>query len=1162
MAKKKTDPAFVHMRAHSSYSLLEGAIAVPHLIDLAVADKQPALALCDTNNLFGALEFAEGASKKGLQPIIGCQIAVDGEDLACRGEAANEAANPSRDLSPIVLLAKSDQGYKNLLHVVSTAYKQADYYEGAYTRLAQLADHADGLIALGGGADGFIGQALQSGMDDLARKRLEALARIFSDRLYVELQRHGRAVEGQTESAFIALAYKLGLPLVATNEPFFATSDDFEAHDALLAIAQGRVIGDDDRRRLTPEHYFKSAAQMAALFADLPEALANTVEIARRCAVRAQARKPILPRFIDAKKAPAGAHADPDALEAEELRTQAHAGLADRLHKTGPAHAFTPDDYTARLDYELDVINRMKYAGYFLIVADFIKWAKERGIPVGPGRGSGAGSLVAYALTITDIDPLRYDIPFERFLNPERVSMPDFDIDFCQERRDEVIHYVRDKYGAEHVAQIITFGTLQARAVLRDVGRVLQMPYGHVDRICKLVPNNPADPVDLETAIAGEPQLQEMAEKDAVVGQLFRIAKKLEGLFRHASTHAAGVVIGDRPLHELVPLYRDPRAQMLTTQFNLKWIEVAGLVKFDFLGLRTLTIIDRTLGILRAQGVMIDLDTMPVDDAKTFRMLGRGETVGVFQLESAGMRRALMDLRPDRLEDIIAMVALYRPGPMASIPSYCARKNGSEPIDVIHPSLEPILKETFGVIVYQEQVMQIARDLAGYTLGEADLLRRAMGKKIRAEMDAHRARFIEGALRHGVAEQKANTIFDLMAKFSGYGFNKGHSAPYALIAYQTAWLKANHPAAFLAASMTIDMGNTDKLADFVREAARLEIPIRAPDINVSTDTFDVKAGEIVYALAAIKGVGRSAVVHIIEQRGQTPFSGIGDFAGRVSPRIINKRTLQGLIAAGAFDTIAPDRARLFAGAESVVSYGHRVADDAAVGQSDMFGDRGKSDELVLRDAPPWSLSEQLQREFDAIGFYLSAHPLDEYLPLLGTLKAQTWSEFSQAARQNGASAGRLLASVAHKRERRIRSGGRMAVLTCSDPSGMYEAVLFADNLAQFRPLLEPGNSVLLTVRADVQGEDVRLRVQNVEPLGGSTAKLPDRLRIHLHCDTALNSLGRHLPQGGEGRVILVLTMVEHAREVELHLEGHYDVTPQLAGAIRALPGVADAVLVA
>ena len=813
------DAAFVHLHVHSSYSLLEGALPIARLAELAKADRQPALALTDTDNMFGALEFSDKMAGSGVQPIIGCALALDFADQDA-GVRATSGLPPTRPR--IVLLAAREAGYRSLMRLNSRAFLETPANEPPHIKLAWLEAEAQaqGLIALTGGPSGPLDAAIVAGQGSLAAARCAALLQIFGDRLYVELQRHGTAAERLAEAALVELAYGQGIPLVASNEPFFATRDDYEAHDALICIAEGRYVAETDRRQLTAEHRFKTRAEMAALFADLPEALASTVEIAQRCAFRPRMQAPILPRF--------SVGADSTAVdEAEELRAQAQAGLERRLSVHGLAPGRTVEDYRERLAYELGVIASMKYPGYFLIVADFIQWAKAQGIPVGPGRGSGAGSLVAYALTITDLDPIRFGLLFERFLNPERVSMPDFDIDFCQDRRDEVIRYVQERYGRDHVAQIITFGTLQARGVLRDVGRVLQMPYGQVDKLCKLVPQNPAAPISLKRAIEDEPRLQAARDSDPVVKRAFDIAQRLEGLHRHASTHAAGIVIGERPLAEMVPLYRDPKSLMPVTQFNMKWVEQAGLVKFDFLGLKTLTVLQTAVALVRKRGIEIDLLGIPLDDPKTFEMLAHGETVGIFQVESQGMRRALVDMRPDRFEDLIVLVALYRPGPMANIPTYCARKLGQEQIEYLHPKLQPILEPTYGIITYQEQVQQIARDLAGYSLAEADLLRRAMGKKIMAEMKAQRGRFLAGAVERGVDAAIASTIFDACAKFAEYGFNKSHSAPYALLTYQTAYLKANYPVEFIAASMTLDMSNTDKLAEFRGEAQRLGLRVEA-----------------------------------------------------------------------------------------------------------------------------------------------------------------------------------------------------------------------------------------------------------------------------------------------------------------------------------------------
>ncbi len=962
------------------------------------------------------------------------------------------------------------------------------------------------------------------------------------------------------EAALVELAYGQGIPLVASNEPFFATRDDYEAHDALICIAEGRYVAETDRRQLTAEHRFKTRAEMAALFADLPEALASTVEIAQRCAFRPRMQAPILPRF--------SVGADSTAVdEAQELRAQAQAGLERRLSVHGLAPGRTVEDYRERLAYELGVIASMKYPGYFLIVADFIQWAKAQGIPVGPGRGSGAGSLVAYALTITDLDPIRFGLLFERFLNPERVSMPDFDIDFCQDRRDEVIRYVQERYGRDHVAQIITFGTLQARGVLRDVGRVLQMPYGQVDKLCKLVPQNPAAPISLKRAIEDEPRLQAARDSDPVVKRAFDIAQRLEGLHRHASTHAAGIVIGERPLAEMVPLYRDPKSLMPVTQFNMKWVEQAGLVKFDFLGLKTLTVLQTAVALVRKRGIEIDLLGIPLDDPKTFEMLAHGETVGIFQVESQGMRRALVDMRPDRFEDLIVLVALYRPGPMANIPTYCARKLGHEQIEYLHPKLQPILEPTYGIITYQEQVQQIARDLAGYSLAEADLLRRAMGKKIKAEMNAQRGRFLAGAVERGVDAAIASTIFDACAKFAEYGFNKSHSAPYALLTYQTAYMKANYPVEFIAASMTLDMSNTDKLAEFRGEAQRLGLKVEAPSVNRSGAAFDVAGDTIHYALAALKGVGAQAVDAIVAARGERAFTDLADFADRVNPRAVNKRVLESLAAAGAFDALEANRARVFAGVDFMLSSAQRTHDAQTTGQSELFGGASARQPLGLPAVEPWLPAERLQKEFEAIGFFLSGHPLDDYAAALKRLRVQSWAEFARAVKA-GASGGKVAGTVVARLERRTRTGSKMGIIELSDPSGHFEAVVFSEGLAQFRDVLEPGRALLLSLSAELQGDDVRARIQNAEPLDEAAAKLQKGLRVFLRDPAPIESVAKRLegtagtaaapgrpgPARSDGEVSLIL-LLDRGTEVEVKLPGRFRVSPQIAGAIKAVPGV-------
>jgi DNA polymerase-3 subunit alpha len=1145
---------FVHLRVHSAYSLLEGALPLKKVVSHAVKDGLPAIAVTDTNNLFGALEFAQYASKDGVQPIIGCQLDVAFADAAT--EAGPGHKRP-RSVYPVVLLAATEVGYANLVRLVSRAYLDNPPDAGVSVRLDWLAELAPGIICLTGGERGPIGAALKDEHPHVAADRLDQLAGMFGDRLYVELQRPSD-YDRSVESATIALAYEKRLPLVATNEAFFLLREDYDAHDALMAIAEGSVVAVDDRRRLTPDHHLRSQAEMSALFEDLPEAVDNTVEIAMRCSYYPKNRSPILPRFT-------GASDNPDAAlkaEADELRRQAREGLAMRLEKFGLTPGYTELQYSERLEFEIGVIERMKFPGYFLIVADFIKWAKAQGIPVGPGRGSGAGSLVAYALTITDVDPLRFSLLFERFLNPDRVSMPDFDIDFCQDRRDEVIRYVQQKYGRDQVAQIITFGTLQARAVLRDVGRVLQMPYGQVDRLCKMVPQNPANPVTLAQAIEGEPRFQEEIDREPVVQTLLDIAQKLEGLYRHASTHAAGIVIGDRPLSELVPMYRDPRSDMPVTQFNMKKVEDAGLVKFDFLGLKTLTVLETAVKLIRRRGIEVDLARLPLDDLKTYEMLSRGEVVGVFQVESAGMRKALIGMKPDRIEDIIALVALYRPGPMENIPTYNARKHKEEELASIHPKIDHLVAETQGVIVYQEQVMQIAQELSGYSLGEADLLRRAMGKKIRAEMDKQRERFVDGAMKNGLEKPQANMIFDLLAKFADYGFNKSHAAAYAIVSYQTAFLKAHYPVEFLAASMTLDMGNTDKLSDFRQDAMRLGIDVVPPSVMTSDRDFEVDGNRIFYSLAAIKGVGEAAVRHIVEKRKEKAFSDLEDFCERVDPRIVGKRVFESLIQAGGFDCFGHERAAMMAGIERMMGLASRASEDAALGMSDMFGSSSaaRQQKLHLPAAEPWLAAERLQREFAAVGFYLSAHPLDEYRAALERMRVQGWTDF-QAAVKRGASAGRLAGTVTSAKERKTKTGNKMCVVQLSDMTGQYEAVLFSETLAQYREFLVEGKSIVITVAAEDRPEGVNLRVNSVQALDEEAAKHQKALRIFLRDPAPLNTLSSQLQQRGESQVSFVVLKGEGQGEVEIELKERYRIDPRVAAAMRAVPGVVEVELV-
>jgi DNA polymerase-3 subunit alpha len=1219
-------PSFVHLKVHSAYSLLEGALPIGKLAKLAGKLDFPALGLTDTNNLFGALEFSDKVAQAGIQPIVGVSLAVDFEETARTGTgiAGLPALPPARRDGMLALLAMNEAGYLNLLKIVSRAHMGTGDGEPPHAKISHIAARANGLIALTGGPDGPIDGALADNQGPVAAARLKTLADLFGDRLYVEIQRHGMAREKQVEPRLIALAYAHDLPLVATNECYFAEPDDYDAHDALLCIAEGRYLNEDDRRRVTREHHFKSAEAMAQAFADLPEALEHTIEIARRCAFRPLGRKPILPNFVQTRDG--ASEEDRIAAEAAELARQAREGLAERLAAAAPAEGFTVADYEARLAYEIDVITSMKFPGYFLIVADFIKWSKSNGIPVGPGRGSGAGSLVAWSLTITDLDPLRFGLLFERFLNPERVSMPDFDIDFCQDRRDEVIRYVQDKYGHDRVAQIITHGKLQARAVLRDVGRVLQMPYGQVDRLCKLVPNNPANPVTLPEAIEGEPKLQEARDEEPVVARLLEIAQKLEGLYRHASTHAAGMVIGDRPLDELVPLYRDPKSSMPVTQFNWKLVEAAGLVKFDFLGLKTLTVLQKALELIKTgRGVDIDLATLPLDDTKSYELLAKADTAGVFQLESTGMRESLKRLKPDRFGDIIAMVALYRPGPMDNIPTYIHRKHGDEPVDCLHPMLESILAETYGVIIYQEQVIQIAQVMGGYSLGQADLLRRAMGKKDKAEMASHQQKFVKGAVAKGVEERDAKYIFELVDKFAGYGFNKSHAAAYALVSYHTAYLKANFREEFLAASMTLDLANTDKLAMFASEARKAGIAVLPPCVNASHVEFSVELparykipsplvgegkgggdrrtsavgspptpnpspqggggqpahseprGAIRYALAGLKNIGRGAVETIVAERATNgAFNDVSDFARRFDSKAVNKRGLEALAAAGAFDTLERNRALVHGNVENMMALAQRLDADRSSGTNDLFGLGAEPQGMDVRPIRAWTPIERLQYEFGAVGFYLSGHPLDAYANVLGKLGVSRYADFEQHGGLTVA-AGRLAAIVVSARERRSQKGNKFAFAMFTDASGQFEAVIFSETLARSRELLVAGTAVLLSVEAERDGETLKLRVQNIEPLEAAAANVQRALRIVLDRRSLQETEGKGMaelralldkapPVNGKGGEIHLSMEVENVpgsrgtpREIEFTLPGRYDIGPRQQGVLMTVPGVLEVV---
>jgi len=1148
---------FVHLRVHSAYSLSEGAIPIKKLGDLCVSNRMPAVAITDTSNMFGALEFSMALPGKGIQPIIGCQIAI-----GCEGAPDRNGRRPDPD--PVVLLAQNEAGYYNLLKLTSHAFLKSESGDVAQVPLDVFEAHTEGLICLTGGAEGPVGKRILAEKPDEAKDYLALLKTYFPNRLYMELQRHDLDAEKLTEPAMLDLAYEMDIPLVATNECFFPAQDMYDAHDALLCIAAGKYVGDPDRPRRTPEHYFKSAAEMQALFEDLPEAINNTVVIAQRCAFASPARDPILPAFSS------GEGLD----EAGQLEALAKTGLEKRLEKEVlrdgmdvATRAAKIKEYRDRLDYEIGIINQMGFPGYFLIVSDFIQWSKEHNIPVGPGRGSGAGSVVAWSLTITDLDPLRFGLLFERFLNPDRVSMPDFDIDFCQDKRERVIRYVQEKYGHDQVAQIITFGKLQAKAAIRDVGRVLQMPYGQVDRISKMIPSNPANPMTLQEALDTEVPLREARRNDAEVARLIEIALQLEGLYRHASTHAAGVVIGDRQLDDLVPLYRDPRSDMPVTQFSMKYAEMAGLVKFDFLGLKTLTVLDRAKDLIVKRGIDIDFATLPLDDPASFELLSRGDTVGVFQLESSGMRDMLRKMRPDAFEDIIAIVALYRPGPMENIPTYIRCKHGEEEPNLLHPKLKDILEETYGVIIYQEQVMEIAKVLAGYSLGEADLLRRAMGKKIKAEMDQQRERFCEGAVEQGVSAKDASHIFDLVAKFASYGFNKSHAAAYALVSYHTAYLKANYPVEFMAASMSLDINNTDKLNIFRQDLAKMDVPLHPPCLNRSEVEFSVEfegdSGAVRYALAAVKNVGRDAMAGIVaERRENGQFKDIADFFSRLNPRNMNKRQAENLTRAGAFDVLLDDRAQVFTSLENLLRHAQQMEEERGSGQVNLFGGADSSADAapVLMKAQRWTSMEQLKQEFDAIGFYLSGHPLDAYAKTLD--KAGVRSSVSYLTGLGAAdSAAKLAGTVMSKRQIKTKKGKALAFILLSDAAGAFEVTMFEETLMQCQEILDVGSSIVLSVvgHIDMENDQPRITAQSAQRLETVAAQTGDGVRIFMEDDSPLTQIATILQKGGpgRGRVAFILNLDGGSKEVELDLASSYNISPEIRQALKYVAGVQD-----
>ena len=1148
------EPKFIHLRVHTAYSLSEGAMKVPALVKRLTEMNAPAFAMTDTANMFGGKAVSKFAAEAGIKPILGCQFYLRNPDADDLLKSKGRLIEPDK----IILLVMNDDGYMNIMHLMKLSYlDNPTPAEKPYLRMSDLAAANAGLIALSGGVEGQIGRLLLEGRDKEAEETTLKLKEIFGNRFYMEIARIGLDSERQTEEKFIDLAYKHDIPLVATNEALFFDADMYEAHDALICIAASEYVSNENRRKYSPNNRLKTEAEMVELFADLPEALQNTVVIAKRCNYLSTKVQPLLPIFIC-----------PDGLTQDEyIDQQARKGLTERLERHVYFDSMTAAEkeeidkkYFARLDYELSVIKKMGFPGYFLIVSDFITWSKSHGVPVGPGRGSGAGSIVAWSLHITDLDPIKLDLLFERFLNPERVNMPDFDVDFCQENRYKTIEYVQKKYGADKVAQIITYGKLQSKAVIRDVARVLQMPYSQADRISKMIPagvqgKNPT----LQEALDQVPELEEMRQNDPQINKLFDIAMKLEGLYRNSGMHAAGVVIGDRPLEKLVPLYKDPRADMPVTQYDMKFVEETGLIKFDFLGLKTLTVIKKAVDWIKiSRGIDLKIDEVPLDDKPTYEMLQRGDTSAVFQFESPGMRDVHKQIKPDRFEDLIAIVSLYRPGPMDNIPTYIKRKHGEEEITYLHPDLAPILDETYGIMVYQEQVMKIAQVLGGYTLGGADKLRKVMGKKMRDEIPKQRAMFTEGAVKNGISEEIATKIFDQMEKFASYGFNKSHAAAYSLISYQTAYLKAHYSVEFMCAVMSLDMTNVDKLLLYKEECKKMGINVLPPDINKSLAEFAVEGGNIRYALAAIKSVGAANMEAIVKERqSKGEFKDLSDFIHRIDARQINRRQIEQLVKAGAFDNLEKSRGKLFANIDMMISHIAAATELKNSAQNSLFGTEELQSKITLADKPDWPELERLRLEADAIGFYLSAHPLDSYQKGMERLGVKKYIDVMQGLRVGDSLRCKLAGCVNSFQKRISKNGNKYAFLEMSDGSSNFEGLLFAEGLSKYEEIIQSGVPLLVSATIDKKEEDAspRLMINTVETLDQAIADVADGLEIYINDVATVRPLKQILDKDRNGRNKIYIKPDNDNWDIRIVLNGGFALYGDTLSQIRALPGI-------
>ena len=1075
---------FTHLKIHTQYSICEGALRTADLARYCKENKIKAAGLCDSNNLCGALEFSETLAKTKTQPIIGTQINI----------------HYKNHTGKIPLFAKNLEGYKNLIKLSSKSFLEIEDSEEPHCKIEDIEKYSEGLILLTGTFDGFFGKLFSKNLTDTISLLLAKLKKIYEDNLYIEIQRHNDAGEKLFEKFSLNLSKQLDLPIIATHEVFYLDKDMHEAHDAYLCIGEKTYLNVKDRRKYSNQHYLKKSEEMSDLFKDLPDALKNNENFPLRISYRPKNSAPILPNIQTA-----------DSKNIDEiLKEESKSGLNDKLKEyvlpelKDNNKIKTKKIYQDRLDHEISIISKMKYSSYFLIVSDYIKWAKKNDIPVGPGRGSGAGSLVAWSLSITDIDPIKFDLIFERFLNPDRISMPDFDIDFCEEKRDRVFGYLKQKYG-KGVAHIITFGKLKARMAFRDIGRVLGLPYGYVDKLCKMIPFDPSRPLSLEKAIAQEPRIKNEEAKDPKVKKLIEISKKLEGLNRNMATHAAGVVIPEENLVEFIPLYKDSSSNSLlpSTQFDMYASENAGLVKFDLLGLKTLTVIYKTLSLLKQRKINLDIQKIKLDDPKIFELLSSGYTVGLFQLESSGMRDALVHMKPNKFEDIIALVALYRPGPMANIPIYNQCKHGEKEPDYLHPKIKKILQPTYGVIIYQEQVMQIAQVLSGFSAGEADILRRAMGKKKRAELEKQKERFVDGAVKNGITRETAIFIFGKIEPFAEYGFNKSHAAAYALIAYQTAYLKTYYPNEFISASMSNELSNTDKLSEFFEELKRLKIKIIRPCINECFADFVPIGNKLFYALGAIKNVGFEAISSLVKEREKNgKFKSVSNFISRVDPKNINKLQLEGLVKAGAFDSIFKNRKNIFNNIPNIIQNSKTLYENKVQNQSSLFSEENDKVSYLLqgKSSPDWSSEETLSKEFESIGFYISSHPLKNYEEALKQYNVKSFSEFENSNDVESFIAG----TVMSVKEKKTAKGSSFAIIKFSDLSKVYELFLFSEILEKNRANLIEGKSFLLTVMKDKENQENRFRrisVRKIANLDESTKLNYSNVEIQL-CNTA------------------------------------------------------------